>query len=76
MIKSDDSIDLSGVPCPANAARLILRLESLESQKVLEIIVDDGEPAKNVLDSIIQEGHKLLKKEKTDKSWKVWVRKV
>lgn len=76
MINIDDSIDLSGVPCPANAARLLLRLELLEPQKVLEITVDDGEPAQNILDSLAQDGHKIVKKEKIGKSWKIRVRKA
>ena len=46
------------------------------SGQVLEIILDDGVPVRNVSRSIEEEGHELLhKKQLTDGSWSVIVRK-
>lgn len=75
MTRADERIDLSGVPCPANVARLLLRLEAMDQGTPLEVIVDDGEPAKNVRDALLQDGHTILKDVKNGASWNIRVRK-
>jgi len=57
---ADQSIDLRGVPCPLNWVKTKLRLEELEAGQVLEVILDDGEPIRNVPRSVKAEGHKVL----------------
>ncbi len=54
-------LDLRGVCCPMNWVKTKLALEDLESGQQLEVIIDDGEPIKNVPRSVKEEGHKLLK---------------
>lgn len=53
-------IDLRGVSCPTNFVKAKLALEDVETGEILQILLDDGEPVKNVPRSLKAEGHKLL----------------
>lgn len=53
-------IDLRGVSCPTNFVKAKLALEDIETGEILQILLDDGEPVKNVPRSLKAEGHKLL----------------
>ncbi|MDO8603730.1 MAG: sulfurtransferase TusA family protein [Candidatus Omnitrophota bacterium] len=74
-IKPDSVLDLKGVACPSNFVRAKLRLEDMQKDEILEIIIDDGEPIKNVPRSIKEEGHQILKAEKVDNYWKLVIKK-
>lgn len=54
------TIDLRGVTCPTNFVKAKLALEDLENGEQAHILLDDGEPVKNVPRSLKAEGHKLL----------------
>jgi len=54
------TIDLRGICCPTNFVRAKLALEDAKEGEVLEILLDDGEPVKNVPRSLKAEGHRLL----------------
>jgi TusA-related sulfurtransferase len=54
------TIDLRGVSCPTNFVKAKLALEELEPGDHVEILLDDGEPVKNVPRSLKGDGHKLL----------------
>jgi TusA-related sulfurtransferase len=54
------TIDLRGVSCPTNFVKAKLALEELETGDRVEILLDDGEPVKNVPRSLKGDGHKLL----------------
>jgi len=56
----DKKIDLRGICCPANFVKAKLALENAGEGEVLEILLDDGEPVKNVPRSLKAEGHRLL----------------
>lgn len=73
--KPDASLDLRGVVCPINFVKTKLKLEELNSGDILEIIIDEGEPMANVPKSIKEEGHQILKVEKTNTHWKLIVKK-
>ncbi len=64
--KIDEYLDLKGVACPYNFVKTKLKLEEMESGQTLQIIIDDGEPYKNVPRSVINEGHKILEEEKIE----------
>ncbi len=74
-IKADQNIDLRGVSCPLNYVKTKLKLEEMELGKVLEILLDDGEPIVNVPRSAKEDGHKILGIEQIDGYFKVLVRK-
>jgi tRNA 2-thiouridine synthesizing protein A len=68
-------IDLSGVCCPINYVKTKLKLEEIESGELLEVILDDGEPIKNVPSSIRQDGNQIISVEQVDNGWKVVIKK-
>jgi len=70
-------LDLRGVACPMNFVKARLRLEMMDIGDTLSIILDDGEPARNVPASFRNEGQKI--EETTDLGdghWRVVVRKM
>ncbi len=70
------SKDLRGVLCPMNFVRTKLELASLQSGDVLEILLDDGKPIKNVPGSVRLEGHTvLLEKQQAEGHWQVIIKK-
>jgi TusA-related sulfurtransferase len=54
------TIDLRGVSCPTNFVKAKLALEELDDGTITQILLDDGEPVKNVPRSLKADGHKLL----------------
>ncbi len=56
----DQKMDLRGTPCPLNWVKTKLRLEEMKAGQLLEILLDDGEPMRNVPRSVKAEGHKIL----------------
>ena len=53
-------IDLCGVPCPINFVKAKLEIEKIKIGEVLEIILDDGEPLRNVPASFAEQGQEVL----------------
>ena len=58
------TLDLRGVSCPTNFIKIKLALEMFDPGETVEILLDDGEPVKNVPRSLTDEGHRLLGLEK------------
>jgi tRNA 2-thiouridine synthesizing protein A len=56
----DDAIDLRGTPCPLNWVKAKLRLEAMQPGQRLEMILDDGDPVRNVPRSVRAEGHRVV----------------
>ncbi len=54
------SIDLRGVSCPTNFVKAKLALEDVDNGTTVRILLDDGEPVKNVPRSLKADGHKLV----------------
>jgi tRNA 2-thiouridine synthesizing protein A len=54
-------MDLRGTACPYNWVKVKLELEEIDIGDHLEVLLDDGEPIRNVPRSVTQEGHALLK---------------
>ncbi|NQT89962.1 MAG: sulfurtransferase TusA family protein [Candidatus Omnitrophica bacterium] len=71
----DEKLDLAGVPCPQNSARTLIKLEGMDSGAMLEVIIDDGEPVKNVPPSVEEEGHRVVEKVRTGDRWKILIRR-
>ncbi len=76
MSQSDYMLDLTGIACPNNFVRTKLKLEEMEVGQTLEVILDDGEPIKNVPRAVKEEGHEILKAEKIDNKWKILIKKM
>ncbi|OHD66190.1 MAG: preprotein translocase subunit TatB [Spirochaetes bacterium RBG_13_51_14] len=72
----DRTLDLRTVLCPLNFVRAKLALEEMTSGQVLEVILDDGEPMRNVPRSIKSEGHMIIDVLKlADDSYRLLIRK-
>ena len=56
----DHVIDLRGVACPLNFVKAKLELEKIELGRVLEVLLDDGEPVRNVPESFANQGQEVL----------------
>lgn len=74
-IKPDGTLDLKGVPCPMNFVKTKLKLEEMNSGQVLEVIIDDGEPIRNVPRAVKEEGHQILNVEKIEDKWRLLIKK-
>lgn len=75
-LKADETLDLKGVACPFNYVKTKLKLETMQQGQILEVILDDGEPIKNVPLSLKQDGHTILSQEKfSERFWKIFVKK-
>jgi len=73
-VTPDDSLDLRGVLCPINFVQTKLKLEEMELGQVLELILDDGEPMRNVPRSIKAEGQRIIGVEKlTDDTYRLLI---
>ena len=70
-----ETLDLTGIPCPQNTARVLLKLEWMDPGEVLEIIIDDGEPKENVPPELEDEGHTILASTKQQDRWKLLVKR-
>ena len=59
--KSDNHvIDLRGVGCPLNFVKAKLELEMLERGAILGVLLDEGEPVRNVPASFAEQGQEVL----------------
>ncbi|MFA5043908.1 MAG: sulfurtransferase TusA family protein [Kiritimatiellia bacterium] len=69
-------LDLSGVACPMNFVKAKLKLETMTAGEVLRVVLDDGEPVRNVPASFKNEGQAVLATERlADGHWQVDIRK-
>ena len=74
--KPEAYLDLRGIVCPTNFVKTKLKLEEMNPGEVLEIIIDEGEPMANVPRSLKEEGHKIIKVEKLNGSFRLSIEKV
>jgi len=68
-------LDLRGVVCPLNFVKAKLELEKLKVGDVLEVLLDEGEPVRNVPASFADQGQEVLEVKKTDDHSSVVVRR-
>jgi tRNA 2-thiouridine synthesizing protein A len=72
---SDAELDLRGVICPYNFVKTKLKLEMMEAGQVLSVLLDDGDPIRNVPRSVENEGHTVLAQERLEKAYRVLIRR-
>ena len=70
------SIDLLGVKCPFNYVKTKIKLETMASGSVLEVLLDSGEPSENVPRSIKNDGHKVVSLAEENGHYKLTVEKA
>lgn len=69
------SRDFRGVACPMNFVKTKIELATMKSGELLEILLDDGAPIKNVPGSVRNEGHHILDVKMHENFWIVLIRK-
>ena len=74
-IEPDAELDLRGVICPYNFVKTKLKLETMEQGQILSVLLDAGEPIRNVPKSVSNEGHDVLSQELIDRSYRVMIRR-
>jgi tRNA 2-thiouridine synthesizing protein A len=72
---SDVELDLRGVICPYNFVKTKLKLETMQLGQVLSVLLDDGDPIRNVPRSVENEGHTVLAQERVDQAFRVLIRR-
>ena len=71
----DIELDLRGVICPYNFVKTKLKLEAMEQGQILSVLLDDGDPIRNVPRSVCNEGHTVLSQDRVDGSYRVLIRR-
>ncbi|WP_419798247.1 MAG: sulfurtransferase TusA family protein [Terasakiella sp.] len=59
-IQVDESIDITSDTCPMTFVKTKLKIEKMKSGQILEVLLNEGEPLKNVPLSAEELGHKVL----------------
>jgi tRNA 2-thiouridine synthesizing protein A len=74
-IRADAELDLRGVICPYNFVKTKLKLETMDPGQTLAVILDDGDPIKNVPRSVSDDGHTVLLQEPWAQAYRVIIQK-
>jgi tRNA 2-thiouridine synthesizing protein A len=69
------SIDTCAEVCPMNMVRTKFTLKEMAAGEVLEVILDEGEPLRNVSRSTKEEGHRIIGVERFDGYIKMLIQK-
>ncbi len=73
--RPDAELDLRGVICPYNFVKTKLKLETMEDGQTLSVLLDDGDPIRNVPSSVRNEGHEILSQIRVGESYRVMIRR-
>ncbi len=68
-------IDLHGIGCPLNFVKAKLELEKLQTGDILGVLLDDGEPVRNVPASFAEQGQEVLEVKNSGDHFLVKVRR-
>jgi tRNA 2-thiouridine synthesizing protein A len=71
----DAELDLRGVICPYNFVKTKLKLEAMKQGQVLSVLLDDGDPIRNVPCSVSNEGHTIIAQDRIEGSYRVLIRR-
>ena len=71
----DTELDLRGVICPYNFVKTKLKLEAMGQGQFLSVLLDDGDPIRNVPLSVSNEGHTVLSQDRVEESYRVRIRR-
>ena len=74
-VRPDAELDLRGVICPYNFVKTKLKLETMDEGQILSVILDAGDPIRNVPASVRNEGHEVLSQEPLEASFRVMIRR-
>jgi TusA-related sulfurtransferase len=70
-------LNLDGIPCPINFAKIRVELAGMKPGDLLDVLLDDGEPIRNVPESVRASGEIILSKSRrADGRWMVRIEKA
>jgi len=75
LLKPDAELDLRGVICPYNFVKTKLKLETMLAGQILAVLLDEGDPIRNVPRSVSDDGHIVLSQEPLAQFYRVMIRK-
>ncbi len=77
-IQPDSFIDITGDTCPMTFVKTKLKIEKMESGQILEVLLNGGEPLKNVPLSAKELGHTILAQsdESADNTYTLFIKKA
>lgn len=70
-----EELDLRGVICPYNFVKTKLKLDMMEPGDLLSVLLDEGEPIRNVPQSIRNEGHQVQSQERMENYYRIVIQK-
>jgi len=70
-----EELDLRGVICPYNFVNTKLKLEAMDPGDQLSVLLDEGDPIKNVPKSIQNEGHLIQSQNLMDGYYRIVIQK-
>lgn len=68
-------LDLRGVACPINYVKTKLKLEEMADGEMLELLLDEGQPIKNVPRSAREDGNLVKELTKKGEYYSVMIEK-
>lgn len=71
----DTELDLRGVICPYNFVKTKLKLETMGQGQILSVLLDDGDPIRNVPLSVSNEGHTVLSQDRLAEFYRVRIQR-
>lgn len=74
-LQADAELDLRGVICPYNFVKTKLKLETMAAGQILAVLLDEGDPIRNVPRSVSDDGHIILSQESLAQFYRVMIRK-
>lgn len=74
-LQADAELDLRGVICPYNFVKTKLKLETMAAGQILAVLLDEGDPIRNVPRSVSDDGHIVLSQEPLARFYRVMIRK-
>ena len=74
-LQADAQLDLRGVICPYNFVKTKLKLETMAAGQILAVLLDEGDPIRNVPRSVSDDGHIVLSQEPLVQFYRVMIRK-
>ncbi len=72
---SSSVVDLRGVACPMNFVKAKIALEQVDVGDILEVLLDEGEPVRNVPTSFAEQGQEIVDIRQMDGHFAVMVRR-
>lgn len=75
-VGTDAFMDLRGVKCPINYVKAKIKLETMAPGQTLQLYLDDGEPIRNVPNSLKNDGQEILKMKQVGEYFDLIVKKA